>query len=41
MEEVIKYEELTIKDLEIIYNFFNGKKGFVCDGDNKVIKVEE
>lgn len=41
MEDILKYKDFTLEDMEIIYNYFNGEKDFICDGDNKVIIVEE
>lgn len=40
----IKYEELTLFELEVMYNYFKElglEQAFTCDGDNKVIIVEE
>ncbi len=41
MEDFIKYEDITLEDLEVIYKYFDGEKGFVCDGDKQIIIVEE
>ena len=40
----IKYEELTLQEIEIMYNYFKElglEQAFTCDGDNQVIIVEE
>jgi hypothetical protein len=41
MDKPMKYEDFTLEDLETIYKYFNGEKGFVCDADKKEIIVEE
>lgn len=40
----IKYEELTLQEIEIMYNYFKElglEQNFICDGDNQVIIVED
>lgn len=40
----IKYETLTLQEIEIMYNYFKElglEQEFICDGDNQVIIVEE
>lgn len=41
----IKYEDITIEEIEIMYNYLNSaaleEQEFICDGDNKVIIVGE
>lgn len=37
----MKYENFTLADIEEIYEYFQGEKCFVCDGDKKTIIVEE
>ena len=41
IDETMKYEDFTLEDLEILYEYLKGTKCFVCDGDSKTIIEEE
>nr|MBR6100755.1 hypothetical protein [bacterium] len=41
--EYLSMEELTIADLELLYENYGGDRVFICDGDEKkiILKWEE